>query len=55
MGEGTIRTVDALVGPSEDGMRLDSFLSKIDGCPSRSACVRLIVSECVSINGTLAT
>ena len=55
MGEGLSRVVVALVGPSEDGMRLDAFLSKMDECPSRSACVRLISSERVSINGTLAT
>ena len=55
MGDGLSRVVNALVGPSEDGMRLDAFLSTLGECPSRSACVRLIASERVSINGTLAT
>lgn len=55
MGDGLNRVVNALVGPPKDGMRLDAFLSTVEGCPSRSACVRLITSECVSINGTLAT
>ena len=55
MGAGLNRVVNALVGPPEDGMRLDAFLSTVEGCPSRSACVRLIASERVCINGTLAT
>ncbi len=49
------RVIHALVGPSEDGKRLDAFLSSVDGCPSRSACVRLIASGHVSINGTIAS
>ena len=47
--------VNALVGPTGDGKRLDSFLSGVEGCPSRSACAKLIESGAVTINGTPAT
>lgn len=47
--------VSALVGPAADHQRLDAFLASLDGCPSRSACARLIEEGAVTINGTLAT
>ncbi|WP_314026016.1 RluA family pseudouridine synthase [Olsenella uli] len=47
--------VSALVGPDADGMRLDAFLASVDGCPSRSACARLIGEGAVTINSTPAT
>jgi 23S rRNA pseudouridine1911/1915/1917 synthase len=47
--------VSALVGPEADGSRLDSFLAAQEGCPSRSACARLVEGGAVTINGTLAT
>lgn len=47
--------VSALVGPEADGTRLDSFLAAQAGCPSRSACARLVEGGAVTINGTLAT
>ena len=47
--------VSALVGPEADGSRLDSFLAVQEGCPSRSACARLVEGGAVTINGTLAT
>ena len=47
--------VSALVDPSADGQRLDVFLSGLEGCPSRSACARLIEEGAVTINSTLAT
>jgi len=46
--------VNALVGPTADGMRLDAFLASLDECPSRSACARLVAEGEVTINGTLA-
>lgn len=49
------RLVEGLVGPEGDGLRLDAFLATLEGAPSRSACVRLIESGDVSINGTAAT
>ena len=49
------RVVEVLVGPDQDGMRLDVLLAGAEGMPSRSACVRLIESGSVTINGTLAT
>jgi 23S rRNA pseudouridine1911/1915/1917 synthase len=49
------RVVKLLVGPGEDGMRLDAFVALGPKTPSRSACVRLIESGAVQINGTLAT
>ena len=50
-----IKVVNALVGPSGDGMRLDAFLAQVEGCPSRSACARLVESGAVTINSTEAT
>lgn len=50
-----VRVVQALVGPQADGMRLDAFLATREGCPSRSACARLVEEGAVTINGTLAT
>ena len=47
--------VSVLVGPDADGMRLDAFLATVDGCPSRSACARLIGEGAVTINSTPAT
>ncbi len=49
------RMVDALVGPDGDGLRLDAFLARVEGCPSRSACAKLIEAGAVTINSTLAT
>lgn len=49
------RIVDALVDPTADGQRLDSFLAGVEGCPSRSACAKLVEEGAVTINGTLAT
>lgn len=47
--------VSALVGPEEDGMRLDSFLASLADAPSRSACARLVGRGMVHINSTVAT
>ena len=47
--------VNALVGPESDGLRLDAFLASVDGCPSRSACAKLVAAGEVTINSTLAT
>ncbi|MDO4404677.1 MAG: RluA family pseudouridine synthase [Atopobiaceae bacterium] len=47
--------IELLVGPSADGMRLDSFLAANEGLPSRSACARLIETGAVTINQTPAT
>ena len=47
--------VNALVGPADDGMRLDVYLATLGDCPSRSACARLIAQGEATINGTLAT
>jgi 23S rRNA pseudouridine1911/1915/1917 synthase len=47
--------VSALVDPIADGTRLDSYLASLEGCPSRSACAKLIESGVVTINGTRAT
>jgi 23S rRNA pseudouridine1911/1915/1917 synthase len=49
------RILNALVGPESDGMRLDAFLASVDGCPSRSACARLVADGAVTINTTPAT
>lgn len=49
------RTVELLVGPESDGMRLDAFLAHKEGLPSRSACARFIEAGDVTINDTLAT
>ena len=46
------RVVDLLVGPDCDGMRLDAFLAKGEGMPSRSACARLVEQGLVQINST---
>jgi len=48
------RVADALVGPDDDGERLDSFVASMPGCPSRSACARLIEEGHVTINSTSA-
>ncbi len=50
-----LRIIDALVGPSDDGKRLDSFLAGVEGCPSRSACAKLVEEGAVTINGTSAS
>lgn len=50
-----LRIIDALVGPSDDGQRLDSFLAGVEGCPSRSACAKLVEEGAVTINGTSAS
>ena len=49
------RLVSALVGPDADGQRLDAFLARVEGMPSRSACAKLIEAGAVTINSTLAT
>ena len=46
---------ELLVGPECDGMRLDAFLAKGEGMPSRSACARLVEDGLVTINSTSAT
>lgn len=46
--------MQALVGPEADGMRLDAYLATLDGCPSRSACAKLIEAGAVRINTTEA-
>ncbi|MBP3892878.1 MAG: RluA family pseudouridine synthase [Atopobiaceae bacterium] len=46
------RIVDLLVGPREDGMRLDAFMATGEGMPSRSACARLVEEGAVLINST---
>ena len=48
------RIASFLVGPPEEGARLDAYLSSQDGMPSRSACAKLFESGKVTINGTLA-
>ena len=45
----------ALVGPEDDGRRLDAFLASMSECPSRSACAKLVEAGAVTINGTSAT
>ncbi len=47
--------IQALVDPDKVGFRLDAFLAALPGCPSRSACAKLIESGSVNINGTVAT
>lgn len=47
--------IEALVAPESDGKRLDSYLASVEGCPSRSACAKLIEAGRVTINGTSAT
>ncbi|MBR3316000.1 MAG: RluA family pseudouridine synthase [Atopobiaceae bacterium] len=49
------RAVEGLVGPDSDGKRLDTYLTKLPGAPSRSACAKLVAAGEVTINGTLAT
>lgn len=49
------RTVELLVGPDADGMRLDAFLAGREGLPSRSACARIVEEGGVTINATSAT
>lgn len=46
------RVTEALVGPDDDGERLDAFVASMPYCPSRSACARLIEEGCVTINST---
>ncbi len=46
---------NALVGPQDEGKRLDTFLATMPACPSRSACAKLIEEGVVTINGTVAT
>ena len=49
------RIAEGLVGPDSDGKRLDTYLATMPGCPSRSACAKLVDAGKVTINGTLAT
>ncbi len=49
------RTCDLLVGPDDDGARLDAFIASCAGMPSRSACARLIDGGAVTINATAAS
>lgn len=49
------KIVEALVGPSCEGMRLDAFLASQFDCPSRSACAKLIEAGAATINSTPAT
>jgi len=46
--------VNGLVDPKADGLRLDAYVATLPGCPSRSACVKLIENGAVTINGTVA-
>ena len=46
---------ELLVGPDEDGKRLDAFLAGCEGLPSRSACARLVEAGAATINGTCAS
>ena len=46
--------LELLVGPAQDGMRLDSFLARGEGMPSRSACAKLVEAGVVTINQTAA-
>lgn len=55
MGYSDVRIVELLVGPEEDGLRLDSYLGSSEELPSRSACAKLVEEGAVTINGTLAT
>lgn len=50
----TSELVNGMVDPRADGMRLDAYVATLPGCPSRSACVRLIEDGVVTINGTVA-
>ena len=52
MGE---KTVDLLVGPEQQGMRLDVCLGKSTQLPTRNACVHLIEEGKVLLNGVVAT
>jgi len=47
--------LEFLVGPDDEGTRLDVFLGAKEGLPTRSACARLIGEGRVSINATPAT
>lgn len=49
------KEIQALVGPSEENLRLDAFMATQAGAPSRAACTKLIEAGEVSINNTLAT
>ena len=49
------REVELLVGPDQDGRRLDAILGASDELPGRSACQRLIEAGAVTVNGTPAT
>lgn len=55
MAAGGGRVVELLVGPPDDGRRLDSFLASSSGLPSRAACARLVERGLVTINATPAT
>ena len=48
------RVTEALVGPDDDGERLDAFVASMPYSPSRSACARLIEEGRVTINSTSA-
>ncbi len=50
----SVRLVDLLVGPADEGARLDAFLGAQPNLPSRSACARLVEEGAVTINTVVA-
>ncbi|MBR3317940.1 MAG: RluA family pseudouridine synthase [Atopobiaceae bacterium] len=55
MEQPRLTRVEGLVGPEADGARLDAYLASLPGCPSRSACAKLVAAGAVTINATPAT
>ena len=51
----TQKTVEILIGPDEEGLRLDVVLGKASDLPCRSACVKLINTGAVLLNGVAVT
>ncbi|MDO4807477.1 MAG: RluA family pseudouridine synthase [Coriobacteriales bacterium] len=48
------QTNEGIVGPQEEGMRLDAYVATLPGCPSRSACAKIIERGDATINGIVA-
>ncbi|MCH3968410.1 MAG: RluA family pseudouridine synthase [Atopobiaceae bacterium] len=51
----TDRVVNRMAGMNADGVRVDSWLSGVEGLPSRSACAHLVEQGRVSLNGVVVT
>lgn len=49
-----IEVHEGIVSPVDSGMRLDAYVATMPGCPSRSACSKLIERGEVTINGIVA-